>query len=285
MTRERLTAIVAFFVLGVIIISTALFLHQMSNTRYKVSPTITQIAQLCQQTNTFSDSSLHVDFDHNPGNHSEIFTFSKLYDGTRNSSYRHNLGVSGVFPNLSPDKTLVVYEGLDRHIHLVNIDGSNDYELTASTEPAVTDNTPVFSPDGKKIAFIRQYFTGGGPYEERVIYLIDTDGTHLRRLPFIRGNEEMPEAYATLLWSPLGNSITYRARGSNTTSIYSVFFPSDQANGYPQVIPISKSYGILYSYSADGYYVSFEQKGHIFVHSALSDLEDSLDITNECNRK
>jgi len=64
----------------------------------------------------------------------------------------------------------------------MNADGSGLKQLTQKKKPTSTeDHTPSWSPDGKRIAFQRVNTTAQ-PARLGVIYVINADGTHLRRL-------------------------------------------------------------------------------------------------------
>jgi hypothetical protein len=66
----------------------------------------------------------------------------------------------------------------------MNADGTgqtrltNTPPLTPQQDPnSTTDNTPVFSPDGKKIAFTRRFDPYGGNTEHWTIYTMNADGS------------------------------------------------------------------------------------------------------------
>jgi Tol biopolymer transport system component len=76
-----------------------------------------------------------------------------------------------VSPAWSPDGSVVAYSAGDGHgfgISVVRADGKGRRELT----PQALDFHPAWSPDGRRIAFQR----------EATLYVMDADGTHVRRL-------------------------------------------------------------------------------------------------------
>jgi TolB protein len=77
-------------------------------------------------------------------------------------------------------------------IYVMNADGSEQRRLTRST---TRDRAPVWSPDGRRIAFVRSRFNA---YED--IYVMNADGSGQRRL--IR-NGVGPH------WSPDGRMIAF----------------------------------------------------------------------------
>jgi len=76
-----------------------------------------------------------------------------------------------VSPSWSPDGAMLVYatgDGRGFGISVVKADGTGRHELT----PQVLDFHPAWSPDGRRIAFQR----------EATLYVMNVDGTHVRRL-------------------------------------------------------------------------------------------------------
>jgi hypothetical protein len=107
-------------------------------------------------------------------------------------------------PALSPDGrrlAYVAYEAGRWQLHVANLDGSDDVNLTAGAGSA---NQPAWSPDGRQIAFYG-ILGEGNTYE---IYVIDADGANLRQLtspsdsPYERNNWHPS-------WSPDGKKIAY----------------------------------------------------------------------------
>ena len=88
-------------------------------------------------------------------------------------------------PAWSPDGSVVAYSAGDGHgfgISVVRADGKRRRELT----PQALDFHPAWSPDGRRIAFQRQ----------ATLYLMDADGTHVRRLTPPRAIDGSP------VWRP-----------------------------------------------------------------------------------
>lgn len=108
------------------------------------------------------------------------------------------------YPYWSPDRTKIVFHstrisGVDQ-VFLMNADGSGVRQLTFTTE---ANRTPVFSPDGSKIAF--QSERDGN----REIYVMDADGTSQTRLT----GEETEDSHPK--WSADNNYIIFDSVRAN----------------------------------------------------------------------
>jgi Tol biopolymer transport system component len=120
------------------------------------------------------------------------------------------------YPSFSPDGTMVVYEssiGNDYEIMVAPVAGGPATRLTTSPGG---DGWPVWSPDGRTIAFTserddcavaprdRDCWTTGEDGDHRSVYLIDADGSNLRRIT--------PENGQFLAWSPDGRYLLVSGR-------------------------------------------------------------------------
>src|SRR5215217_3313949 len=102
-------------------------------------------------------------------------------------------------PQISPDGQWVAYvvgttdakeDKSNSHIWMVNIDGSNDRQITFSNE---SESSPRFSPDGKYLSF-----TSSRPGKARgnQVWLLDRNGGEAMQLSEIKGRLQGHE------WSP-----------------------------------------------------------------------------------
>ena len=120
------------------------------------------------------------------------------------------------YPSFSPDGRRIVYEsaiGSNYEIVVADVAGGPTTRLTTSPGG---DSWPVWSPDGRTIAFTSQRddcsfapadqecWTTGEPGDHRSVYLIDADGSNLRRAT--------PENGQFLAWSPDGQYLLVSGR-------------------------------------------------------------------------
>jgi Tol biopolymer transport system component len=91
----------------------------------------------------------------------------------------------------------------DTEIYTSDADGSNIRRLTTSPGP---DVNPAWSPDGRKIAFVRN----------NDIYTMDIDGTGLLRLTTDGATNLLPS------WSPDGQIIAYQSLRDGSHDVYTI---------------------------------------------------------------
>ncbi len=132
--------------------------------------------------------------------------------------------------------------GDNAKIYLMNSDGSNVHPLIDS--PGIA-NSPVWSPDGKWIAFSWTPRSG-----ESGIYIIRPDGTGLKRLTTVRG--ATPSG-----WSPDGKLIAFTVSDAN--AIQHVFVMNADGS-YQRQLTNSGSYSGA-SWSPDGQFLVYTSAG------------------------
>jgi Tol biopolymer transport system component len=126
------------------------------------------------------------------------------------------------YPSYSPDGTQIAFRGDldltepsgDEEIYVMNADGTNVRQLTSNAD---FDSAPSWSPDGKQILFERApagTFTPGTEAQEKDIYVMRADGTHVRRLTDSPGLDEGPE------FSPDGTKIAFSSARDGQQEIY-----------------------------------------------------------------
>ena len=91
-------------------------------------------------------------------------------------------------------------------IYTMNADGTN---LTRLTNNSAGDGSPVWSPDGTKIAFVSTRDAGNGE-----IYVMNADGTKPTRLTTDAGYDTDPS------WSPDGRKLVFQSNPDGNNEIY-----------------------------------------------------------------
>ena len=87
----------------------------------------------------------------------------------------------------------------------MDANGNNQRRLTYN---GAYDEQPIWSPDGRSIAFISKR---DGNFE---IYVMDADGNNQRRLTYNGADDEQPS------WSPDGRSIAFHSIRDGNWAIY-----------------------------------------------------------------
>ena len=155
----------------------------------------------------------------NPTGDSEIFTINP--DGTGLKQLTTNTGDDRE-PTLSPDGQKIAYTsqgdptsnpGGDYEVYLMNAaDGSGQTNLSNS---GATDGTPVFSPDGQKIAYESHHIQTSNPEGDSEVYLMRaSDGSGQINL----SNNAGGVADYGAAFSPDGQKVAYSSEGIQTSN-------------------------------------------------------------------
>lgn len=169
------------------------------------------------------------------------------------------------FPDVAPDGRLVAFQRcrLTCGIYVVRSDGSGlrrvDHGCTGKrTPPACSDDVgPAISPDGKRIAFTRQFGeVRHGEIRHTGIYTMRLDGSRLRRVtlpPAFSAEDVEPQ------WSPDGrrvvfarHNITLRPKGKQA-----LFIVNADGTGLRRVTPYALKAGDGPDWSPDGREILF----------------------------
>jgi Tol biopolymer transport system component len=141
----------------------------------------------------------------------------------------------------SPDGTKILYWGSPQDIQVVNADGSNHRNLTASSLTAELD--AAWSPDGTRIAFAKYQ------NDESQIFDMNPDGSNQLQLTFDAGRHLNPT------WSPDSRKIAYLRWLNQKTELFVM-----NSDGSGQVKLADVPLETPLAWSPDGKYIAFNSK-------------------------
>ena len=136
----------------------------------------------------------------------------------------------------------------------MDADGSNRRQLTYPGRHQYEDSEPVWSPDGKRIAF-RRWNGTAAPRDKRAIFVLDVATGSVRRLtPWRLDAGDHPD------WSPDGRRILFRSAASDLFGdIYTV---RPDGSGLKKVADFAPKIEVLSSsFSPDGKWIVFSRTG------------------------
>lgn len=140
-------------------------------------------------------------------------------------------------PAISKDHIAFIYA---EDLWVANRDGSYPRRITASEG---VESSPVFSPDGKMIAFTGQY---DGNTD---IFIVPSEGGIPKRLTWHPGADLVRD------FSPDGKKILFASRRNSFTNRYMQLFTVDVATGVVEQLPIPNAFWA--SYSPDGSRIAY----------------------------
>lgn len=139
----------------------------------------------------------------------------------------------------------VVFDRLVEVVHftsqifLADLDTGENKQLTTGVG---SNHTPVWSPDGSKIAFV------SSRNEDDDLYIMDKDGRHVTQLTHYKGNELSPD------WSPNGQELVFTSdHNGGNDEIYTIDIHTRQVH------QLSNNAGIDFDpkWSSDGNRIVF----------------------------
>jgi len=143
----------------------------------------------------------------------------------------------------TPEKAQIVHvAGVveSREIFITGVDGTNKQRLTNN---AFADTSPVFSPDGQKIAFSSER---DGNWE---IYVMDSDGNNQRNLTNNPAQDSFPS------WSPDNQKIVFSAsQNESAPDIYVMDFNGNNLRRLTN----EPAFDDRPTWSSDGQKIAFE---------------------------
>jgi TolB protein len=138
-------------------------------------------------------------------------------------------------PSFSPDSKRIsftqssgnvksdpVVENIIQHsaIAVMNVDGSDRHVIYQAPPYAADLTYPMFSPDGKRLLFERNNSGFSKPVGRRAVFVINADGTGLKRLtPWAENDGDNPD------WSPNDKWILFHTHVDGEGSQYVVIHP------------------------------------------------------------
>jgi Tol biopolymer transport system component len=149
---------------------------------------------------------------------------------------QYRFGLEGVLtPSWSPDDSKIVFAGLDggvTDLFIVDRDGKNLRRLTDDT---YMERDPVWSPDGRSLAFT----TDRGPgtdlrtlaFQPSVIGIYDLERDAITLLPEQLGKNINPQ------WSPDGKALAYISDRTGISNIFLQELPADGASADSAAVP------------------------------------------------
>jgi Tol biopolymer transport system component len=161
------------------------------------------------------------------------------------------------YPAISPDRRQIAFvhafgqirkDQIDHvGIYRMNVDGSHLRRVTLPRTRTAEDNDPQWSPDGRRIVFVRKNITAK-PAGGQAVFVVNADGSGLRRVtPYKLRAGDGPD------WSPDGTQILFRSPETEDFLHSNIFTIHPDGTGLRQVThagPSTKVYSA--SFSPDG---------------------------------
>ena len=160
----------------------------------------------------------------------------------------------------SPDETKIVFLARQPNvdeIKVMNADGSNQIALATSGHNEGDFYSPRWSPDGTKIAFVREGFEGFACQGCSEIFVMNADGSNPIQVTDNNSTSQNPA------WSPDGTKIAYETH-NNSGDIGIVVINPDGSG--QTLLPNTEGWDHSPVWSPDGAKIAFESEG-VYVRS------------------
>ncbi len=141
-------------------------------------------------------------------------------------------------------------------VYTSNLDGSQPRKVTLPGLRTAADGQPQWSPDGRRIVFVRENITAK-PRGRRAIFVVNANGTGLRRLtPWKLDAGDGPD------WSPDGSRILFRSPDSDQFVGSKIYEINADGSGLRQLSRFPASTALYSSsYAPDGTSIVFGRSG------------------------
>jgi Tol biopolymer transport system component len=142
-------------------------------------------------------------------------------------------------------------------IAVMNADGSGMRQLTQLSTPTSSEDLhPFWSPNGKRIGFVRLNSTAR-PQGKQAIFVMNADGTGVRRVtPWSLGAGDHPD------WSPDGRWILFRAHEQDGFAGADLYRVHPDGTGLRQLTSFAPEVEVLSaSFAPDGSSIVFSRTG------------------------
>jgi Tol biopolymer transport system component len=120
------------------------------------------------------------------------------------------------FPAWSRDGTRIAFGGT-RNLFTVSVADATLTPLTHSRHSWIGNVTPAYSPDGRTIAFSRSTDAFNSD-----IFLMNADGSKLRRLTRSQGTHDELGEEMTPTWSPDGRTLVFTSNRDGNLELYAI---------------------------------------------------------------
>ena len=114
-------------------------------------------------------------------------------------------------------------------------------------------HTPAWSPDGRRIAFASNRVHLFNPE----LFVMNADGTRVRRLTFTRGADDVFGDDSTPHWSPDGTRIVFTSNRTNDGALWTI---RPDGKGERMLYDVRDTYESHPRFSPDGRRIAFERE-------------------------
>lgn len=153
-------------------------------------------------------------------------------DARRVTRYQGDHACYDLDPAWSPAGSTIVFavlcEGGNEGLWIVGLDGSDRRPLIVGDYEVDEYRSPVWSPDGTKVAFVKTDWTLDDPINGASIYVADADGTGTTRVADGAAFDR------SLVWSPDGRAIAFTGYRETGSDIFLVDLETDEVTQLTQ---------------------------------------------------